>query len=37
MVDIISNSELAGGFFPKDQVYINNFILDQRKKDIYEK
>ena len=36
-VDIISNSELAGVFFPKDPIYINNFVLDSRKKDVYEK
>jgi hypothetical protein len=37
MVDIIVNSELAGTFFTKDPIYINNYILDERKKDVYEK
>jgi pyrrolidone-carboxylate peptidase len=37
LVNVIFNSELAGVFYPKDQIYINNFILDNRKKDTYEK
>ena len=37
LVDTIANSEIAGALFPKDPVYINNFVLDSRKKDIYEK
>ena len=37
LVDTISNSEIAGTIFPKDPVYINNFVLDSRKKDVYEK
>ncbi len=37
LVDTIANSEIAGAFFPKDPVYINNFVLDSRKKDVYEK
>ena len=37
LVDTIANSEIAGALFPKDPVYINNFVLDSRKKDVYEK
>ncbi len=37
LVSVIFSSELAGVFYPKDQIYINNFILDNRKKDTYEK
>ena len=37
LVNVIFNSELAGVFYPKDQVFINNFVLDNRKKDNYEK
>jgi len=37
IVEIISESELSGAFYPKDPIFINNFILEKRKKEVYEK
>jgi len=37
LVLIIARSELAGHIFTKDEIYINNFVLDNRKKDTYVK
>jgi hypothetical protein len=37
ITNVIFVSELAGVMYPKDQMFINNFILDNRKKDTYDK
>jgi flagellar biosynthesis protein FlhB len=35
VVEILFQSELAGMLFQKDKIYINNFIIENRRKDSY--
>jgi hypothetical protein len=37
LVVAIQRCELSGHMYPKDEMYINNFVLDNRKKDTYTK